>query len=81
MTISDKILGFALVATAGLIFVYYTVWVLVLPFVEEPVILNLFPPRIYAIAIPASVLVLTISVVGAFIGVVLIKESKRNKMK
>jgi hypothetical protein len=43
--------------------------------------LNLFPPRIYAIAIPASVLVITISVVGAFIGIVLIKESKKNKIK
>lgn len=30
MTISDKLLGFALVAVAGLIFVYYTVWVLIL---------------------------------------------------
>lgn len=51
------------------------------PFVEESAILSLFPPRIYAIVIPAALLVLAITIVGTFIGYVLIKESKKNKMK
>ena len=105
MSVSDKILGLILLLASGVIFVYYTIWVLILvsilckmhivflqshnlifhpppqPFVEEPAVLNLFPPRIYAIAIPAFVLVLAISIIGAFIGTVLIKESKKKKSK
>lgn len=51
------------------------------PFVEEKAVLNLFPPRIYAIAIPAALLVLAITLIGSFIGLVLINESKKSKKK
>ena len=103
MAVGDKLLGLILLLAAGFIFVYYTVWVLVLvsktnknfclkrnltpvnfdmqPFVEEKAVLNLFPPRIYAIAIPAALLVLAITLIGSFIGLVLINESKKSKKK
>ena len=96
-------LGLILLLAAGFIFVYYTIWVLILvsktknsfcskcnltpvnldlqPFVEEKAVLNLFPPRIYAIAIPAALLVLAITLIGSFIGLVLINESKKSKKK
>jgi dolichol phosphate-mannose biosynthesis regulatory protein len=103
MAVGDKLLGLILLLAAGFIFVYYTIWVLVLvskrnkkfcsirnlthvnfdmqPFVEEKAVLNLFPPRIYAIAIPAALLVLAITLIGSFIGLVLINESKKSKKK
>ena len=113
MAVSDKVLGASLIAIAALIFVYYTVWVLILvrcsrcdcwyrcshsflqlisfhflcslcipqPFVEDSVILDLFPPRLYAIIIPATILVAVISIVGAFIGYVLLKEARKSKKK
>lgn len=96
-------MGLMLLLAAGFIFVYYTIWVLVLvssassyccsnrnfnsvhfksqPFVEEQAVLNLFPPRIYAIAIPAALLVLAITLIGSFIGLVLIDETKKSKTK
>ena len=51
------------------------------PFVDEPAILKLFPPRIFAIIIPATALVGVISIVGCFIGIVLLKEARKNKTK
>lgn len=109
MAVSDKVLGAALIALAAFIFVYYSVWVLILvrillpncshcvsftlpplalfcpqilqPFVEDSVILDLFPPRLYAIIIPASLLVAVISIVGTFIGYVLLKDARKSKKK
>jgi hypothetical protein len=41
--------------------------------------LDLFPPRLYAIVIPASLLVAVISIVGTFIGYVLLKDARKSK--
>jgi hypothetical protein len=38
-----------------------------------------FPPKIYAIAVPCSLLVIVLSIVGVFVGVTLVKESKKRK--
>lgn len=68
------------VATA--VFVYYTFWTFVLPFVDEDSILqNLFLPREWAIRIPAALLVVGTTAVTLFISSVLIKSSKKEKAK
>ncbi|KAK7475448.1 hypothetical protein BaRGS_00033329 [Batillaria attramentaria] len=49
----DQAVGWAMVSLSSVIFVYYTVWVIVLPFVEPGIFVHkLFPPRIVAIAGP-----------------------------
>eukprot|EP01040_Poterioochromonas_malhamensis_P004008 gene4008-4287_t len=82
MSLSDKVIGSILVTLSIFIFVYYTFWVLILPFIEKKnVIYNYFLPQEYAIAIPAILLVTGIVVIGSFIGYVLIKESSKKKKK
>lgn len=69
-----------LVATA--VFGYYTVWTLVLPFTDESSALNkFFLPREYAIKIPVLLLILGITAVGSFIGMVMVKSLQKNKAK
>ena len=70
-----------LVATA--IFVYYTIWTFVLPFISEENIIQAFSlPREYAIKIPAFLLIVGVTLVGAFVSSVLIKSTqKKTKSK
>ena len=50
----DRLLGAALIVVATVLFAYYTVWTLVLPFVEADQPLHrFFPDRYYAVAVPA----------------------------
>ncbi|CUM63457.1 uncharacterized protein PRCAT00001032001 [Priceomyces carsonii] len=72
----------AMLAVATAVFIYYTVWVFVLPFVDESNILNsLFLPRDYAIKLPFFLLLIAGLGVGSFIGSVLIKSSQKEKAK
>ncbi|ESW95806.1 putative membrane protein [Ogataea parapolymorpha DL-1] len=76
----DKPVGLSMLLAATLIFVYYTVWTFVLPFLEPDNFLqNLFLPREYAIKIPVLLLCIGVTFVGAFIGSVLIRSSKKGK--
>ena len=51
------------------------------PFIEGPSLLhNFFLPPIYAIAIPATLLVIAIILISVFVAIVLIKESKKKKI-
>ncbi|XP_074655801.1 dolichol phosphate-mannose biosynthesis regulatory protein-like isoform X2 [Tubulanus polymorphus] len=66
-----------MIGLAGLIFSYYTIWVIALPFVDnEHVIHRFFLPRIYAIAIPLIAGIAVLSVVGLVLGVVLMTNRK-----
>lgn len=68
------------VATA--VFGYYTIWVFVLPFVDESSDINkLFLPRQYAITIPLVLLIIGGVGVVSFIANVLIKEANKKKLK
>jgi hypothetical protein len=56
--LSDRVLGGALLAASSLGFCYYSIWVLALPFVDADQPLHaLFPPRHWAVALPAYALV------------------------
>lgn len=64
------------------VFTYYTVWVFVLPFVDETNVLNsFFLPRDYAIKLPLLLLLVSALGVGTFIGRTLIKKAEKEKAK
>lgn len=68
------------VATA--VFVYYSAWVFVLPFVDNSSILHsFFLPRDYAIKLPLFLLLISGLGVSVFIGSVLINNSEKEKAK
>lgn len=80
MALSDKVVGSILLFLSVVIFVYYSIWVLVLPFVEKDhPVFAYFLPKEYAVAIPASLLFFVVLFVGIFIGIVLIKEARKKK--
>ena len=71
-----------MLAVATAVFTYYTTWVFVLPFVDETNFLqNFFLPRDYAIKLPFLLLLLAALGVGSFVGNVLIKKAKQDKLK
>ncbi|KAM9642571.1 dolichol phosphate-mannose biosynthesis regulatory protein isoform 1-T1 [Trichechus inunguis] len=62
---TDQVVGLGLVAVSLLIFTYYTVWVILLPFIDsQHVIHKYFLPRAYAVAIPLAVGLLLLLFVG-----------------
>ncbi|KAG9477812.1 hypothetical protein GDO78_013016, partial [Eleutherodactylus coqui] len=49
----DRLAGVGLVAFSAVLFLYYTVWVICLPFIDsEHVIHSFFLPREYAVLLP-----------------------------
>ncbi|RCH83192.1 hypothetical protein CU097_005493 [Rhizopus azygosporus] len=64
---SDKIVGASACGAAAFIFIYYSTWALITPFLEETNPLqDYFPPHEYSIYLPAAVLVAGVSVITAF---------------
>jgi len=78
----DKLVGLAMLTAASVIFLYYTVWTLLMPFVDTDHPLHaLFPPRVWAIRIPVILILLGVSVVGSFLGVVMIRSNRKRAAK
>ncbi|XP_007942559.1 dolichol phosphate-mannose biosynthesis regulatory protein [Orycteropus afer afer] len=77
---TDQVVGLGLVAVSLIIFTYYTVWVILLPFIDsEHVIHKYFLPRAYAVAIPLAAGLLLLLFVGIFITYVMLKNQKATK--
>lgn len=71
-----------MIGVATAVFVYYSTWVLVLPFVDDANVLHsFFLPRDYALKIPLLLLLVGGIAVGSFIASVLIKENKKKQLK
>ncbi|KAK9324533.1 dolichol phosphate-mannose biosynthesis regulatory [Lipomyces orientalis] len=70
-------MGQAIFVSATFIFLYYTIWTLVMPFVDttHPV-QNLFPAREWAIRIPVMILLLAAGIIGSFLGIVMVRSAK-----
>jgi len=78
----DKLVGFAMLVVASTVFLYYTIWTLLMPFVDDDHPLqNVFPPRVWAIRIPVILILLGSAVVGSFLGVVMIRSNKKKALK
>ncbi|ELU05592.1 hypothetical protein CAPTEDRAFT_153741 [Capitella teleta] len=75
---SDRSVGYGLVALALSIFTYYTVWVIILPFVnDDHVIHQYFLPRVYALILPILAGVIVLSALGGTIAVILGRPKKQ----
>ncbi|XP_022101066.1 dolichol phosphate-mannose biosynthesis regulatory protein-like [Acanthaster planci] len=76
----DQVLGMGLVALAGAIFSYYTVWVIFMPFVDEDHFLqHFFLPRFYAIALPVVAGLIFLTFIGVFVTAVTLMKKKKTK--
>ena len=66
------LLAQALFASAVAAYAYYSVWVLLTPFVDKDVAWfhSLFPDRWWALAVPTALLVLGLTLVITFVGLV-----------
>jgi len=77
MASSDRLVGFGLLVFVISVFVYYTTWVLITPFVDRDHFLQqYFPPREYAISIPLALLAIGLSFIFTFVSLVMIKSKK-----
>ncbi|CCE78408.1 Piso0_001031 [Millerozyma farinosa CBS 7064] len=78
----DQLVGLGMLAVATGVFVYYSAWVFVLPFVDEDnFIQSFFLPREYAATIPLMLLLVAGLFLASFIGMVLLKQSEKEKLK
>ncbi|KIX01540.1 uncharacterized protein Z518_09266 [Rhinocladiella mackenziei CBS 650.93] len=72
----------AMLIAATIIFLYYTLWTLLMPFVDEDHPLqSLFPPRVWAIRIPVILTLLGSAVVGTFLAMVMIRSNRKKAAK
>ncbi|KAF8077924.1 dolichol phosphate-mannose biosynthesis regulatory [Lyophyllum atratum] len=63
---------------AAVVFIYYTTWAILLPFFDSSSqIHDFFPPREWAVRLPAFILVLGLSAIGAFVGSIIVKENRK----
>jgi len=68
--------------SAFVIFAYYTIWALLLPFFDDSdAIHDMFPSREWAVRLPASILVLGLFAVGSFVGLTIVKENRKKTKK
>ena len=75
-------MGLLLMTISAVVFVYYTAWVIVLPFFDAGhAFRTFFPDNYYAILVPNVLLVLGLTVVGTFISLVMIRSSAAAKKK
>ncbi|KAJ4144710.1 hypothetical protein LMH87_003582 [Akanthomyces muscarius] len=78
----DRLVGLAMLVAATVVFLYYTVWTLLMPFVDDDHPLqNLFLPRVWAIRIPVILILLGSAVVGSFLGMVMIRSNRKKAAK
>lgn len=76
----DQAVGMGLVVFSLALFTYYSIWVIVLPFVaSDHVLHNYFLPREYSIILPGVAAIAVLICIGAFIAVVLWKNRKPKK--
>ncbi|XP_032836220.2 dolichol phosphate-mannose biosynthesis regulatory protein isoform X1 [Petromyzon marinus] len=76
----DQLVGMGLVGVSAVVFIYYSVWVLVLPFVDElHPLQSLFLPRDLALLLPAAALLLVSAGLGLFMMAVRWKNHRSKK--
>ncbi|KAH7652983.1 Dolichyl-phosphate beta-D-mannosyltransferase protein [Dioscorea alata] len=80
MELADKVVGFLLSAISLTIFIYYTFWVIILPFVEtDHFIHGYFLPQEFAILIPVFAGVALLCFLCVFVGYVMLKSKAKKK--
>ncbi|RKP39995.1 putative dolichyl-phosphate mannosyltransferase polypeptide 2, partial [Dimargaris cristalligena] len=80
--LQDKAVGGFLLLLSVAVFGYYSIWTLIMPFVDADHPLHqFFLPREYAIRIPVVLILLGLTVVGSFLAMVMIKSEKKKAVK
>ncbi|CAL8276636.1 unnamed protein product [Merluccius merluccius] len=80
-TVTDRAVGVSLVGFSLLLFTYYSIWVIVLPFVDaDHVLHHYFLPREYAVILPSVAALVVLLCIGAFVGAVMLKNRKPKKV-
>lgn len=76
------LVGLAMLVAAFVVFAYYSIWTLVMPFVDaDHPLHSLFLPRVWAIRIPVILVLLGCAVVGSFLSVVMIRSNRKKAAK
>ncbi|EPE10271.1 dolichol phosphate-mannose biosynthesis regulatory protein [Ophiostoma piceae UAMH 11346] len=71
-----------MLVAASVVFLYYTIWTLMMPFVDsDHPLQNFFLPRVWAIRIPVVLLLLGSAVVGTFLSMVMIRSNQKKAAK
>ncbi|XP_040180741.1 dolichol phosphate-mannose biosynthesis regulatory protein [Rana temporaria] len=77
---SDRLTGAGLVAFSTVLFIYYTVWVICLPFIDsDHVIHSYFLPREYAVLLPLVAALILLLLIGIFVTYVMWKSRSPKK--
>ncbi|XP_019963746.1 dolichol phosphate-mannose biosynthesis regulatory protein isoform X2 [Paralichthys olivaceus] len=77
----DQAVGMSLVIFSLLLFTYYSVWVIVLPFVDGGHVLHkYFLPREYSVILPGIAAVILLLCIGAFTALLMWKNRKPKKV-
>ncbi|XP_031731639.1 dolichol phosphate-mannose biosynthesis regulatory protein isoform X2 [Anarhichas minor] len=77
----DQAVGMSLVVFSLLLFTYYSVWVIILPFVDNDHVLHkYFLPREYSVIVPGVAAVILLLCIGAFTAVIMWKNRKPKKV-
>ncbi|KAF2486604.1 dolichol phosphate-mannose biosynthesis regulatory [Neohortaea acidophila] len=77
----DRLVGLAMLILASTVFLYYTTWTLLMPFIEDEFVQSFFPPRAWAVRIPVILLLLGGAVVGSFLSLVMIRSNRKKAAK
>ncbi|XP_071947338.1 dolichol phosphate-mannose biosynthesis regulatory protein-like isoform X2 [Antedon mediterranea] len=76
----DQMLGMCMSAGGLVIFLYYSIWILLLPFVESShIIQTFFLPREYAIIIPVIAGVIVLLLLSLFATYILLRKKKKKE--
>ncbi|XP_070614844.1 dolichol phosphate-mannose biosynthesis regulatory protein [Erythrolamprus reginae] len=79
-TVSDQFVGYGLVTFSLVLFAYYTIWIIVLPFIEsDHLVHKYFLPREYSVIIPVVAGLVLLLFIGTFIAIVMWKNQKSEK--
>jgi dolichyl-phosphate mannosyltransferase polypeptide 2 regulatory subunit len=74
---ADRLVGGSMLLFSTALFIYYTFWVLLTPFIDaDHFVQRYFPARHYAILIPAIAGVVAVSGVASFVALVMIRSGK-----
>ncbi|XP_061657682.1 dolichol phosphate-mannose biosynthesis regulatory protein isoform X2 [Syngnathoides biaculeatus] len=77
----DQVAGMSLIVFSLMLFTYYSIWVIALPFMDgDHELHNYFLPREYTVILPGIAAVLLLLCIGAFTAVVLWKNQRPKKV-
>ena len=78
MVLTDKVFGGSLLLLALVLTSYWTLWVLVTPFMDaEHPLQAFFPDRAWALALPAFLFVGVTAVAGTMVGLVMLLAARK----